>query len=53
MEKRHKELSSKSFGDILQSKETHILLIKDDYEYMDAGLIEKLKQKLADSGVIV
>jgi predicted protein tyrosine phosphatase len=53
MEKRHKELSSKSFGEILKSKEIHILLIKDDYEYMDSKLIEKLEQKLGDLGVIV
>jgi predicted protein tyrosine phosphatase len=53
MEKRHKELASKSFGDLLAKKQIYVLNIKDVYEYMDSKLVDKLKLKMADLNLII
>ncbi len=52
MEKRHKELASKSFGDSLEKKQIYVLNIKDIYDYMDTKLGDKLKLKMADLNLI-
>ena len=53
MEKRHKELASKSFGDSLAKKQVFVLNIKDVYEYLDSKLVEKLKLKMTDLNLII
>lgn len=53
MEKRHKELASKSFGDSLAKKQIYVLNIKDVYEYMDSKLVDKLRLKMADLNLII
>ena len=42
MEKRHKEILQQRFPQALAGKEVIILGIEDNYEYMDAELIEIL-----------
>lgn len=46
MEKRHRERLEELFGDALESKELIVLGIPDEYQYMDADLIENLKDSV-------
>lgn len=43
MEKRHRTLLREKFGQMIDKKEIVILDIQDDYQYMDAELIETLE----------
>jgi predicted protein tyrosine phosphatase len=47
MEKRHKEILDQKFGTVLDSKEIVILNIEDNYQYMDAELIEILRTSVS------
>jgi predicted protein tyrosine phosphatase len=46
MEKRHAERLREKFPEALVGKQVICLHISDDYEYMDADLIELLKSRL-------
>ncbi|MBD2514101.1 phosphotyrosine protein phosphatase [Nostoc sp. FACHB-973] len=46
MEKSHKNKLSKNFQPFLKDKKIICLDIPDEYEYMEAALIELLKQKV-------
>ncbi|MFN8354810.1 MAG: protein tyrosine phosphatase [Spirosomataceae bacterium] len=46
MEKRHKEMMSQRFGQLLQGKDIRVLFIPDEYELMDEQLIEMLREKV-------
>jgi predicted protein tyrosine phosphatase len=48
MEKRHKQRLEQKFSDVLQEKQCLCLFIEDDYEYMDAELIEQLWIKMQE-----
>lgn len=43
MEKRHKQRLNEKFETIIKEKEIVVLDIEDNYQYMDAELIETLK----------
>lgn len=47
MEKRHKERLKDKFGALVDDKEIVTLDIQDNYEYMDAELIEILKTSVS------
>ncbi|MEX1240766.1 MAG: hypothetical protein WEB30_13660 [Cyclobacteriaceae bacterium] len=47
MEKRHKQRLSEKFGIVIKEKKIVILDIEDNYQYMDAELIETLKLSVA------
>lgn len=47
MEKRHKERLRQKHAEALAGKTWVCLFIEDDYEYMDAKLIEVLREKMA------
>lgn len=47
MEKRHKERLNEKFGVVIADKKIVILDIEDNYQYMDAELIETLKLSVA------
>lgn len=53
MEKKHKELASKSYGDLLSKKQIYLLNIKDIYEYLDSKFIDKFKLKMQKLGFVV
>lgn len=46
MEKAHKKKLSSKFGSAIDSQNVISLDIPDNYEYMDKGLIEVLKEKV-------
>jgi len=48
MEKRHKERLRQKFPGELAAKRCVCLFIPDDYEFMDAGLVEMLREKMRD-----
>ena len=43
MEKRHRQILQEKFNHLLSGKEVIVLDIADDYQYMDAELIDILK----------
>lgn len=43
MEKRHKQRLAEKFPELISEKPLYILEIPDEYEYMDAELVEILK----------
>lgn len=47
MENRHRDKLRERFGKLLQTKRLIVLHIPDDYDYMETGLIEILKKKVA------
>ena len=47
MEKRHKQRLNEKFGVVIADKKIVILDIEDNYQYMDAELIETLKLSVA------
>ena len=47
MEKRHKQRLTERFGVVIKDKKIVILDIEDNYQYMDAELIETLKLNVA------
>lgn len=47
MEKRHKERLTDRFGVLMDDKDVVILNIEDDYQYMDAELIEILRTSVS------
>ncbi len=47
MEKKHKIRLKERFGDLLADKEIVVLDIPDEYEYMDAELIEILETSVS------
>ena len=48
MEKRHRNFIRQKFPDIYRNKKIVCLYIDDDYEYMQAGLIKLLKERVED-----
>ncbi|HEY4415580.1 MAG TPA: protein tyrosine phosphatase [Verrucomicrobiae bacterium] len=48
MEKRHKERLRQKYPEALAGKSCICLFIKDDYEFMDASLIELLREKMRE-----
>ncbi len=46
MEKRHKERLQQKYPEALATKNCVCLFIADDYEFMDASLIEILRKKM-------
>ena len=48
MEKRHKERLRQKFSEELAIKPCVCLFISDDYEFMDANLIELLREKMRE-----
>ena len=48
MEKRHKERLRQRYPEELASKPCVCLFISDDYEFMDANLIELLREKMRE-----
>jgi predicted protein tyrosine phosphatase len=46
MEKHHRDKLRERFGKLLETKRLVVLRIPDDYDYMDAELIEILKKKV-------
>jgi protein-tyrosine phosphatase len=46
MEDKHKKRLFESYGEQLDSKEIIVLGIPDEYQYMDAELIEELKDSV-------
>ena len=46
MEKKHKLILAENFKEEIAEKETIILNIPDDYQYMDEELIEELETKV-------
>jgi predicted protein tyrosine phosphatase len=48
MEKRHKQRLVQNFNEILSDKEIVILDIPDDFQYMDAELIEMIETSVKD-----
>ena len=47
MEKRHKQRLNEKFGVVIADKKIVIMDIEDNYQYMDAELIETLKLSVA------
>lgn len=47
MENRHRDKLRERFGKLLRTKRIIVLHVPDDYDYMEAGLIEILKKKVA------
>lgn len=47
MEKKHQQLIEQKFGKGLDRQKIIVLNIEDDYQYMNAELIEELKTKVA------
>ena len=48
MEKRHKERLRQKYPEALAAKTCVCLFISDDYEFMDANLIEVLREKMQE-----
>ena len=48
MEKRHKERLRQKYPEELATKRCVCLFISDDYEFMDASLIELLREKVRE-----
>ena len=48
MERSHLNRTEERFPEVLVEKETHVLRIPDDYEYMQEELLDELRAKLAD-----
>jgi predicted protein tyrosine phosphatase len=48
MEKRHKERLRQKYPDAVEAKRFICLFIPDDYEYMDATLVEILQEKMRE-----
>ena len=48
MEKRHKERLRQKYPEELAAKRCVCLFISDDYEFMDASLIELLREKMRE-----
>jgi predicted protein tyrosine phosphatase len=48
MEKRHKERLQQKYSEELAAKPCVCLFISDDYEFMDASLIDLLRQKMRE-----
>ena len=48
MEKRHKERLRQKYPEALAAKPCVCLFIADDYEFMDASLIEVLREKMRE-----
>ena len=48
MEKRHKERLQQKFPEEFAAKRCVCFFIADDYEYMDAGLAEILREKMRE-----
>ena len=48
MEKRHKERLQQKFPEEFAGKRCVCFFIADDYEYMDAGLVEILREKMRE-----
>jgi predicted protein tyrosine phosphatase len=46
MENHHRDKLRERFGKLLQTKRLVVLRIADDYDYMDAELVEILKKKV-------
>lgn len=46
VEKRHKEIIRQQFQDVVRSKEIKVLFIPDDFEFVQAELIELLEEKM-------
>jgi len=46
MEKRHKQILIQKFPEETSQKKIIVLDIEDNYEYMDAGLIEIIKRSV-------
>jgi len=53
MEKRHKERLRQKYSDELASKRCVCFFIADDYEFMDAGLIGILQEKMQEHFPVV
>lgn len=47
MERPHRNRLANRFGRLLRDKDVVVLNVPDDYEYMDAALIEVLEKKVA------
>jgi len=48
MEKRHKERLRQKFPEEFAAKRCVCLFIPDDYEFMDASLIDVLREKMRE-----
>ncbi len=48
MEKRHTEILRERFPEALAGKSCCCLFIPDDFEFMDAGLVSLLREKMRD-----
>jgi predicted protein tyrosine phosphatase len=48
MEKRHKERLRQKYPEELAAKPCVCFFIADDYEFMEAGLVEILREKMAE-----
>jgi predicted protein tyrosine phosphatase len=48
MEKRHKERLLQKYPEELAAKPCVCLFISDDYEFMDSGLVELLREKMRE-----
>jgi predicted protein tyrosine phosphatase len=53
MEKRHQERLRRKFPAEFAGKSCVCLFITDDYEFMDAGLIAILREKMRESFSII
>ena len=49
MEKRHKERLRQKYPEEMADKRCICLFIADDYEFMDAGLVKILREKMEDN----
>ena len=52
MERRHLQRLRERFAAALEGKETHVLDVPDDYEYMDPELIDALRTALSGYGLL-
>jgi predicted protein tyrosine phosphatase len=48
MEKRHAAIIEQNYPDLIMDKSIVVLQISDDYQYMDAELIDILESRLAE-----
>jgi predicted protein tyrosine phosphatase len=46
MESSHRRRLQQRFGSLLRGKQVIVLGIPDDYEYMDAGLVQSLQERV-------
>lgn len=47
MEKRHQQLLTERFGDLLAAKPITVLYVPDDFRFMDPDLVELLRSRLS------